>query len=232
MFVFWVRFFQRAGKPSQRMNFSICYNSVLSLKNLLNTFNPVAGFHEFARDIKTGIKLTKFTSQRNYLEKLVPRGECTPEVQTLARRRYSTLHQNTRRYKAEERRIMMFRIQEKNWQIRNLKKEWTNISKNVEGNFNQAGRALYREIKRKELNRVWKLEKEHKAGKLNRLPTLPENFQGILVGDEALEAEFGNEEVEPIILGGIENDVSQDVKEFLKISLKYRIFPRLKRRES
>ena len=124
------------------MNFSISYNSVLSLKNLLNTFNPGAGFHEFARDIKAGIKFTKFTSQRNYLEKLVARGESTPEVQTLARRRYSTLHDNTRRYRAEERRIMTFRIQEKNRQIKTLKKEWTNLSKNVEGNFNQAGRAL------------------------------------------------------------------------------------------
>ena len=190
------------------MNYSICYNSVLSLKNLLNIFNPEAGFQEFARDIKTGIKYTKFTSQRNYLEKLVARGESTPEVQVLARRRYSTLSQNGRRYKAEEKRIMTFRIQEKNWQIRNLKKEWTTLSKQVEGNFNQAGRALYREIKRKELNRVWRLEKEHKAGKLNRLPTLPENFQGILLGDEALEAEFGNQEVEPIILGGIEDNVS------------------------
>ena len=62
------------------------------------------------------------------------------------------------------------------------------------------------------------------------LPTLPDNYQGVLLGEEVLEEEHGNEEVQPIIHGGIENEVSEDVKELLKLSLKYRVFPEVGRK--
>ena len=95
------------------MNFSISYNSILKLKEILAEFKPDVGYNDFVKDIKLGIKATKMTSQKNYLEKLRARGECTPEVASLARRRLSTDPRNTRRNKAEEKRIMYFRIRER-----------------------------------------------------------------------------------------------------------------------
>ena len=147
------------------MNFSISYTCVLKLRSLINDYNPGLGFEEFARDVKEGIKFTKLVSQRNYLEKLVKRGEATPEVISLARRRYSTENHN-KRYKAEEKRIMMFRIREKNTNLHKKKKEWTERSKACEAVFPRDGKLKYRDLKRAELNRVWNLEKSRKE----RLP--------------------------------------------------------------
>ena len=129
-----------------RMNFSISYTCVLKLRSLINDYNPGLGFEEFARDVKEGIKFTKLVSQRNYLEKLVKRGEATPEVISLARRRYSTENHN-KRYKAEEKRIMMFRIREKNTNLHKKKKEWTERSKACEAVFPRDGKEKYRALK-------------------------------------------------------------------------------------
>ena len=100
------------------MNYSISYNSVLRLKSLISDFKPDIGYSDLARDVREGIKFTKLVSQRNYLEKLLARGESTPEVIALARRRYSTDPKITTRFKKEERRIMTFRINEKYRQIK------------------------------------------------------------------------------------------------------------------
>ena len=208
------------------MNFSLSYTCVLKLRKIINDYNPDMGFEEFARDVKEGIKFTKLVSQRNYLEKLVKRGEATPEVISLARRRYSTEVQNNKRYKAEEKRIMMFRIREKNQNLYKKKKEWTEKSKVCEAAFQRDGKLKYRDLKRAELNRVWNLEKLHKSRKLDRFPQTPDNYQGVLLGDNVLEEKYGNLEPVPIILGGIEN-VSENIKSFLKLGLKYRIFPKV-----
>ena len=72
------------------MNYSISYKSALQLKSFIDFFKPSLGYSEFARDIRDGIKYTKFISQRDFLEKILLKGEATPEVITLARRRYLT----------------------------------------------------------------------------------------------------------------------------------------------
>ena len=109
------------------MNFTISYNSILLLRDILNDFQPRLGFNDFTRDIKEGIKITKMTSQKNFLEKLLARGEATREVQTLARRRYSA-YPTTKRIRTEERRIMTFRIREKEFLITKAKTDWAKLS--------------------------------------------------------------------------------------------------------
>ena len=117
------------------------------------------------RDVREGIKFTKLVSQRNFLEKLLARGEATPEVISLARRRYSTDSKITKRFKNEERRIMRFRINEKYWQIRGKKNEWTVASKRVESALSPEGQRIYRRIKKDEVNRIWDLNYTWWAGK-------------------------------------------------------------------
>ena len=74
------------------------------------------------------------------------------------------------------------------------------------------------------MNRVWQLEKAHKGNKLSRIaPGVPDNFQGVKLGDSTLEEEYGEPIIEPIILGNIE--VSENVKAFCRLPLKYRLFP-------
>ena len=206
------------------MNYSLSYTYVLKLRKLIVDYNPSLGFEELARDVKEGIKYTKLVSQRNYLEKLVKMGEATPEVISLAKRRYSTENVNTKRYKNEEKRIMAFRIREKNQNMYKKKKEWTEKSRECEAVFPRAGKIMYRALKRAELNRVWNLEKMHKSRKLDKFPQTPDNFQGVILGDHALEERYGSYEPVPIILGGIVN-ASENVKSFLSLGLKYRIFP-------
>ena len=83
------------------MNYSISYNSVLKLRHFLDHFQPLRGYSEFAKDVKEGIKYTKMVSQRNYLEKLLAKGEATPEVISLARRKVHQIPDKERRYKKE-----------------------------------------------------------------------------------------------------------------------------------
>ena len=209
------------------MNFSISYNTVLRLREILNNFQPNLGYNDFTRDIKEGIKITKMTSQRNYLDKLRARGEATREVQSLAKRRYSTF--STKRIKTEEKRIMNFRIKEKDNLIHRAKVQWSKLSSRVEASFPRDGKAQYRIIKREELNRVWSLEKEHKLRKLDRHPGVPDVYQGITLGDEALQQQFGDPVDQPVILGGLE--VSENVKAFCLLPFKYRLFPTVRRKD-
>ena len=87
------------------------------------------------------------TSQRNFLDKLRARGESTREIQTLARRRYANFPTN-RRIKTEERRILNFRIKEKDENIRKAKIEWGRLSKKCESGFPRAGKERYKKLKR------------------------------------------------------------------------------------
>ena len=128
------------------MNYSISYNSVLRLKSLISDYKPDIGYSDLARDIREGIKFTKLVSQHNFLEKLLARGESTPEVIALARRRYSTDSKIKTRFKKEERRIMTFRIKEKYRQIRDKRREWTLASKGVESALSPEGQQIYRRI--------------------------------------------------------------------------------------
>ena len=96
-----------------RMNYSISFNSVLKLRHFIDVFQPVKGYNDFAKDVKEGIKLTKLNSQKNYLEKLLAKGEATPEVIALARRGVHQVPDRTRRFRQEERIIMKNRIEEK-----------------------------------------------------------------------------------------------------------------------
>ena len=100
------------------MNYSISYNTVLKLRCIIEKFKPDCGYQDLAKDIRTGIKYTKLVSQRNFLEKLLARGEATPEVITLARRRYSTEYNNNKKHSNTEKRIMHFRINEKEQEMK------------------------------------------------------------------------------------------------------------------
>ena len=139
------------------MSYSISYKSVLQLKSFLSDFKPNIGYSDLARDIREGIKFTKLVSQRNFLEKLLARGESTPEVIALARRRYSTDAKIKTRFRKEERRIMTFRIKEKYRQIRDKRREWTLASKGVESTLSPEGQQIYRRIKKEEVNHIWDL---------------------------------------------------------------------------
>ena len=202
----------------------------MKLRETLNRLQPQLGYNDYVKDIKEGIKLTKMVSQRNYLDKLRASGEAVPEVQTLARRRVSTNPGNRKRYKAEERRIMLFRIREKEDQIKKQRETWKKQSKRCEGSFQPDGKLEYKLIKKGEVNRVWALEKWHKDRKLNRYPGTPENYQGILLGDSSLQEEFGEMQVKPIILGNIQ--ASDNMKAFCSLPLKYRLFPRVGKKGS
>ena len=39
------------------MNFSISYNSILKLKQILEEFKPDIGYNDYVKDIKLGIKI-------------------------------------------------------------------------------------------------------------------------------------------------------------------------------
>ena len=99
------------------------------MKTLVQVFKPTCGYQDLMRYIKEGIKYTKLVSQRNFLEKLLARGESTPEIQTLAKRMYTADFRQRTRYKHEERRIMLLRIKEKNYRMKQKKREWTEIEK-------------------------------------------------------------------------------------------------------
>ena len=143
--------------------------------------------------MKEGIKYTKMVSQRNYLEKLLAKGEATPEVISLARRKVHQIPDKERRYKKEEKIIMKNRIEEKKSQIKKQKINWTKTSVEVEKDLGNEARAQYRIIKKNELNRVWEIENAHKRKKLrNLVPDVPDIYQGVLLQSSLLEEKFGN----------------------------------------
>ena len=78
------------------------------------------------------------------------------------------------------------------------------------------------------MKKVWDLEKKHKNDKLNNNKNIakpPDELEGIPVSDDKLEEMFGEPSVEPVVLGGIE--ASENVKNFLKLPLKFRLFPKI-----
>ena len=82
------------------------------------------------------------------------------------------------------------------------------------------------------MNRVWNLEKKqwhHKKADLAARHQAPDEVNGILVSDERLEECIGNPVVEPVILGGIQ--ATHNMKEFLKLPLKFRSPQILDKRE-
>ena len=150
------------------------------------------------------------------------------EIQTLARRRITTNPQNTyKRYRKEERRIMILRIAEKNRDLTTQRKEWRNASEKTERTMSKKQKRVWRNIKSREFSRIWALEKKHKENKLGRNFSLPKELEGVLLDDSSLEEEFGNPVIVPIILGDIQ--ASENIKSFLKIPLKFRLYPQLKK---
>ena len=117
------------------MNYSISYNTILKLREFLNNQQPDLRYEDYTRDFKEGIKFTKLITQRNYLEKLRAKGEATPEVISLAKRRLSTNPMTRKRQKNEERRIMYFRIKEKNQNIMQQRKVWKKQTRKCEASI-------------------------------------------------------------------------------------------------
>ena len=75
---------------------------------------------------------------------------------------------------------------------------------------------------------MWEIENAHKRKKLrNLVPDVPDVYQGVLLNSSLLEEKFGNPEVKGLILGGLEETVSSNVKEFLKLNLRYRLYPKV-----
>ena len=120
---------------------------------------------------------------------------------------------------------MFYRIREKIQQIENERRDWKKQSRKCEFSLQPAGRNRYKRLKKEEYNRIWFIEKEHKTRKLDRFPGIPEFFQGVGLGEECLEREFGNPQIEPIVLGGIQ--ASENMKAFLRKPLKFRVFPKI-----
>ena len=61
------------------------------------------------------------------------------------------------------------------------------------------------------------------------MPSIPEVINGILVGDSGLLDKFGEPKVEVVVLGGI--IASANMKAFLRLPLKYRLFCKPKEEE-
>ena len=97
-------------------------------------------------------------------------------------------------------------------------------------NLQPAGRIRYKNLKKEEYNRIWDIEKAHKMRKLDKFPGIPEFFQGVGLGEDCLESEFGNPVIEPIVLGGIQ--ASENMKAFLRKPLKFRVFPKVRLKDN
>ena len=91
------------------MSYSVSYNSVLSLKNIIyDALKPNHGLKILTKDIEEGFKVMKLTCQKDLLQKMKKYGDAPVEVQNIAKKLISKF--NKRRVKSEEKRIMRYRI--------------------------------------------------------------------------------------------------------------------------
>ena len=213
------------------MSYSVTYTSIQSLKKIIfHSSKPEHGLKILTKDIEEGFKVMKLTCQKDLLLKMKKYGDAPVEVQNRAKKLISKY--NNRRVKFEEKRIMRYRIAEKEKELRISKRKWAQFSDSAE-NFldrNSVFNEEFKVIKKNEVSRVFNIEKEIKEGKLRkRVVNIPEVFAGIKVGDTVLNDEYGDPNVEPVILGGIEP--SDNMKAFMNLPVKFRVYDKIDKDE-
>ena len=178
------------------------------------------------RDIGLGVEITVMVSQMNFMMTLVRRQGSTPEIHNLATR--ITQSSEVSRNQVWVRRIVQQRILNKAAELNNVKAKWRRASAWIREHLPGPEHWTYTQIKRGELNNIWNLEKRLKKRKLQSMAgrILKASIEGIPLGDEDLLREFGEPELNGLIIEAAEN-----VQEFLKLDPKFKVYQELDRLE-
>ena len=126
-------------------------------------------------DINEGIKYTILAAQRDLLKTFLEKGLVPQEVGTCARRvhkvedKVKVKDKVERRCRKTEKYILNERIWEKEELMREKKFSWSLVSKKAEKPLSREMIRWYREIKGREMNRVWEREKRKKKVKIEWL---------------------------------------------------------------
>ena len=193
----------------------------------MEEFNPPWRLGDATFEIKLGAKTTRLIVQRNSMLRMKKFGVASKEITNRARGNIG-LQRNlgqTRRLRTEIARLLQMRITNKNREIRDSQKRWWRAQKDIERVLSPDALRRYKSIRKEELNHIWDIEVNRSKDKLasmirpNRLPT---ELSGIILGDQELASRFGTPVNKPLILGGIQ--ASDNMKAFLSLPLKYRVF--------
>ena len=177
------------------------------------------------RDISLGAQFTTLVTQMNLLKSLIRRKGATPEVAVLARKVTKTSDQS--RIHCWQARILQERIRNKRWEVIHTKEKWSKSSAWIRGNIPPPDLVSFNRIKREELEKIWQMEKDLKRAKLQKFTgrSLVSNYDGIPLTDTELARKFGDPDLNGLVIGGVE--ASDNVREFLKLDPKYRVFGKL-----
>ena len=113
---------------------------------------------------------------------------------------------NTRRVIKEEKKIMKMRLNEKNKEIRQVRRlgGWEKKSRDIESRLSPDMRKRYRTLKNREIARVWDIEKRKKLERIETIkPKTPDTYENVMIGDHCLIDRYGNPDIKPAVYGGI-----------------------------
>ena len=204
------------------MKYQISQVASRELRTLYEISRPRIGFADVTDTIIQQFILTKLIWTRNYFQRLQKSGGSTREIVSRSRRNLGR-NVNPRCIKKEISRLMSQKIGNISYEIRVQKKKCLSRTTSVEEALNLQARSIFRDIKKRESERVWGVEKKLKLEKLERhRPQIPGEISGIMLEESALRDTFGDPTQEVMILGGIQ--ASDNIKAFLSLPLKFRTY--------
>ena len=136
-----------------------------------------------------------------------------------------------KKLKTEVRKILKNRISEKNKEIKKMRSEWDKTSRECRQilQLSQRSECELNNLRRSELNRVWRQNVDRLKNKMNHWAytqgnsnTIPHDWEGIAISDEKLEEMFGDQDDEVLIYGGIVQ--TDNMKQFLRLPAKLKLF--------
>ena len=204
--------------------------TILYFKNLVQHCDkPRYVVRELVADCLFGYKYVKAIMRRNILDRMYNAGLATPEIQLTAKRVFSI--RRAHRAPGMEKQILKNRVKEANTDIYKIKNQWSAASRKAEGFLSGDSIQEYRNLKNWEIQRIWNIEKESMLNKLKRMRMreMPREVHGIPNRDEDLLMKFGIDKEEGLVLAGIE--VTQEIRDFLKLPCKFRTFPTMDKTE-
>jgi hypothetical protein len=216
-------------------------------KTLLDDQKPSGLLDNLIKDVKMGVEYSTVLKQRTFLSTCLKLRLCPPEILSLASRlgaRCVTASQGpttepgpvTRpRDREEEKRILKKRIASAAKEAKVKKEKWGETSKATyrATRLSKGACREFKNIKEAELAEVWKNLTAKYNKKVDNLVasqrpagvTVPDSHKGVLVSDRLLSEEFGDEDPEPRIYGGIE--ATQSMRKFLMLPANFRRYPKV-----
>ena len=193
-------------------------------------------------EIKEGLRYQRNVVQKDFLEQCRRRTVCPAEILAIAcrvdRDNGDSRNRNRNRNRKEESRILGIRIDNKKKEIRERKERWTAETRRVNHilDLSSEGNQRIRMLRNDELRRFWNKDKERMNRKLDKLvekqnpvrkSTIPNEYMGILIGDQELITEFGELDIKVAVYGGI--TPSDNVIRFLQLPAKFRVYNRIEK---